>query len=450
MWDAIVIGGRCSGAATAMLLARHGHRVLVLDRAELPSDTLSTHFLWPHGASYLQRWGLLDEIKRKTPFSREIELVQEGIALRAAIDVRHVAEQLELLHGDAGGAVDVALSVRRSILDGVVLKGAERAGVEIRTGCAVEELQVQDGTVTGVVARDGAGQRFVEQAKLVVGADGRSSFVAKTLGLPKYDQRLRCTFAYWSYFEGLHEDIPRLHRRGRLATAAVSTNDSRTMVLVWGPGEWFSAFRRSAAANFQRALDFVHPQLGAELRESGTRAERFYGAVDQAAYLRKLSGPGWVLVGDAACFKDQCTATGMTHAFRDAELASAAMHQHLSGQASFTDAMRVYEQRRRSQQSAAYYDYVCTLAEMKPLRHDELLLHMALRSNRQEASRYLAVHADIAPVADFFQASNLLQLLEGARETTSDHPIFKSFAAATKHYNKNLFSEPEITIGGVP
>jgi hypothetical protein len=131
----------------------------------------------------------------------------------------------------------------------------------------------------------------------------------------------------------------------------------------------------------------------------------------------------------------------MTHAFRDAELVAAAIDQSLSGRASFEDSFKTYESRRRSQSSAAYYDYVCTYAEMKPLRHDELLLFVALRSNQAETDRFLATHADIAPVADFFTSSNLFQLLEQARESSNEHPIFQRFEQASRLYLQNPFLE---------
>jgi menaquinone-9 beta-reductase len=76
---------------------------------------------------------------------------------------------------------------------------------------------------------------------------------------------------------------------------------------------------------------------------------------------------------------------------------------------------------------------------MKPLRHDELLLLLALRSNQEEADRFVATHADIAPVADFFTSSNLFQLLEQGRESASDHPIFQNFEAASRSYKENPF-----------
>ncbi|MEO8213953.1 MAG: hypothetical protein ABI560_12200, partial [Myxococcales bacterium] len=255
---------------------------------------------------------------------------------------------------------------------------------------------------------------------------------------PKFDRRKRCTFAYWSYFSRFSVPEGQIHRRGRMAAAVVPTNFNQNMVLVWGPGEWFEAFKRDVKGNHQRALDFVCPEIGEAVR-NGMREERFYGTADQDAYLRPLSGQGWVLAGDAECFKDQCTATGMTHAFRDAELVAAAVDRSLTGQGTFQENFKIYESRRRSQSSAAYYDYVCTYAEMKPLRHDELLLLVALRSNQLEADRFIATHADVAPVADFFTSSNLFQLLEQARESANDHAIFQQFEAVSRTYLINPF-----------
>jgi 2-polyprenyl-6-methoxyphenol hydroxylase-like FAD-dependent oxidoreductase len=440
MFDAIVIGARCAGASTAMLLGRRGHRVLLLDRASFPSDVISTHFLWPHGASYLNRWGLLDRVKAETPSFTQLKLVNEGIALTGSVPLELLKQQFQTLHGDDTGLVQSYLSVRRRVLDDILVNAAGAANVDVRQGCAVERLLMEGDRVVGVACRGKDGTLFEERARVVVGADGRNSFVARSLDLQKFDRRKRCTFAYWSYFSGFSLPEAQIHRRGRLAAAIVPTNFAQNMVLIWGPGEWFESFKRDIAGNHQRALDYVCPELGAMVRDS-TREERFYGTADQDAYLRPLSGPGWVLVGDAECFKDQCTATGMTHAFRDAELVAAAIDQSLSGRASFEDSFKTYESRRRSQSSAAYYDYVCTLAEMKPLRHDELLLFVALRSNQGETDRLIATHADVAPVADFFTSSNLFQLLEQARESSNEHPIFQRFEQASRLYRQNPFLE---------
>ncbi|MBB5873498.1 2-polyprenyl-6-methoxyphenol hydroxylase-like FAD-dependent oxidoreductase [Allocatelliglobosispora scoriae] len=443
MWDVIVVGARCSGSSTAMLLARAGHRVLVVDRATFPSDVVSTHFLWPHGASYLNRWGLLDDVLAVTPSHTSIEMVTDGIPLSGTVPLPLLERYFDELHGDDHGVVQTYTSVRRRVLDQILIDAADAAGAEVRTGFTVDELLFDDEQrVIGVRGHGRDGETVEEHARIVVGADGRNSFVARTLDLPKFDERPRCTFAYWSYYEGTPVEHARLHRRGRLAMASVPTNFGQTMNLVYGPSEWAAAFRRDIAGNFAKAVDFISPEIGAELR-SAQRVERFYGTLDQSAYLRPLSGPGWVLVGDAESFKDQCTAMGMTHAFRDAELVSAALCSWLGGDQPLEIALKEYEARRRSQSAAAYYDYVCTLAEMRPPRHEELRMFLALRDNQAETDRFLATHGDVAPLSDFFEASNLFLLDGGMRESSSrDYPIFDDFEATSRMYRRNPFIEP--------
>ncbi|MDM4721465.1 NAD(P)/FAD-dependent oxidoreductase [Micromonospora sp. WMMA1363] len=440
LYDAIVIGARCAGASTGMLLARQGHRVLVVDRSDFPSDVISTHFLWPHGMSYLNRWGLLDQVTAITPTHTEVTMVNDGISLTGSVPSELLGAYFRDWHGDDSGVVRSYASVRRRVLDQLLVEAASKAGAEVRTNFTVRELITEAGRVVGVRGRTSDGTMVEERARIVVGADGRNSFVARALDLPRYDERPRCTFAYWSYYSGFDLGPAQLHRRGRLACAVVPTNFDQNMVLVWGPSEWSREFRRDVPGNLQRTLDFVSPELGEVVRTRGVRAERVYGTLDQSAFLRPLSGPGWVLVGDAESFKDQCTATGMTHAFRDAELVSSAVGRWLSGNMSLDEAMTTYESRRRSQNAAAYYDYVCTLAEMRPYRHDELQLFVALRGNQLETDRFIATHADIAPVSEFFQASNLLLLNDAATETSVGYPVFDDFNATVRTYQQNLFA----------
>lgn len=442
MFDVIVVGARCAGASTAMLLARQGHRVLVVDRCTFPSDVISTHFLWPHGMSYLNRWGLLDNVLATTPSHTVINMVNDGIPLTGSVPVNLLREYFRDLHDDDTGVVQRYASVRRRVLDQILVDAAVAAGAEVRQKFLVQELVFDGEQVVGIRGRNSEGRQVEERARIVVGADGRNSFVARSLSLPKFDERPKCTFAYWSYYSGFDLGPGQLHRRGRLGAAVVPTNFDQNLTLVWGPSAWSGEFRRDVPGNFQRALDFVSPELGECVRSTGTREERIYGTLDQAGFLRPLYGPGWVLVGDAECFKDQCTATGMTHAFRDAELASAALDGWLSGTQSLDGALKNYESRRRSQAAAAYYDYVCTLAEMRTLRHDELQLFVALRGNQEETDRFIATHADIASVSEFFQASNLFLLNDAAKESSRGHAIFADFDTTSRMYQQNLFAVP--------
>jgi 2-polyprenyl-6-methoxyphenol hydroxylase-like FAD-dependent oxidoreductase len=439
MYDAIVVGARCAGASTALLLARRGHRVLLVDRSSFPSDVVSTHFLWPHGMSYLNRWGVLPQVTAVTPTYTTIDIVNDGIRLTGSVPVELLREYFRDLHGDDSGVVQSYASVRRRVLDGILIEAAAKAGAEVRTNFNVRELVVDGDQVVGVRGRTPDGQMVEERARIVIGADGRNSFVARALKLPKFDERPRCTFAYWSYWSGFDFGLGQIHRRGRLGCAAVPTNFDQNMVLLWGPSEWSREFRADVPGNLQRGLDFVSPELGEAVR-AGTREEWIYGTLDQSGFLRPLHGPGWVLVGDAESAKDQCTAIGMVHAFRDAELVSAALDRWLTGEATIEEAMAAYEGRRRSQNAAAYYDYVCTLAEMRPYRHDELQLFVALRGNQEEIDRFIATHADVAPVSEFFQASNLFLLNDAAKESSAGYAVFDDFAATMRMYQQNLFA----------
>ncbi|MCP3797689.1 FAD-dependent monooxygenase [Allokutzneria sp. A3M-2-11 16] len=396
MFDAIVVGARCAGSPTAMLLARKGHRVLVVDRANFPSDVPSTHFVWPHGLSYLNRWGLLKQVLATTPSHTVLNVVQDGIELSGTVPLHLLREHFRELHGDDSGVVQRYASVRRRVLDKILLDAAADAGAQVRTGFVVEELIQDKGRVVGIRGKTQDGRSVEERARVVVGADGRNSSVARALGLRKHDVRHKCTFAYWGYYSGFTLPSAYMYQRGRLGVAAAPTNFGQNMLLVWGPRELAEEFRVDLAGNFEQALDLVSPELGKRVRAQGKREGRLFATLDQSAYLRPLFGQGWVLAGDAQCFKDQCTAIGMTHAFRDAELLAAGLDDWLSGDSAFDVALKHYESCLRGPAATAYYDYVCAQAEMRALDHDELQFLSGLRDDQQQTDHFIAMHGGIA------------------------------------------------------
>src|SRR5262245_59551664 len=164
-YDAIVIGARCAGAPTAMLLARAGHEVLLVDRATFPSDTVSTHFLHAPGVAALQRWGL-----------------REQLAASGCPPVRRYSFDFGpfAIEGSPRGidGVDEAYCPRRPVLDTMLVRAAADAGVEVREGFTVEELLVEDGAVVGIRGKSAHGAAAIERATTVIGADGRNSLVA--------------------------------------------------------------------------------------------------------------------------------------------------------------------------------------------------------------------------------------------------------------------------------
>src|SRR5215203_1689276 len=135
-FDAIIVGARCAGSPLAMLLARKGYRVLVVDRATFPSDTVSTHILHPLGAKALSEWGLLDRLAASGCPPIHTYTFDFGPFTLAG----------------APGTSDapVAYCPRRTVLDKLLVDAAAEAGAEIREGFSVEDVLIEDGCTVGI------------------------------------------------------------------------------------------------------------------------------------------------------------------------------------------------------------------------------------------------------------------------------------------------------------
>src|SRR3954468_6421257 len=186
-YDAIVVGARCAGSTTAMLLARKGHRVLLVDKATFPSDTMSTHLVHPPGVAALERWGLLDRlVATGCPPVRDYSFDFGPLTISGAP---------RPVEGIAHGYCP-----RRTVLDQVLVAAAVEAGAELREGFTVDDVMATGGTVTGIRGHARGGAAVAERAPVVVGADGRHSLVAKAVRPEQYDERrshLAMYYAYW-------------------------------------------------------------------------------------------------------------------------------------------------------------------------------------------------------------------------------------------------------------
>lgn len=423
MYDAIVIGARCAGSPTAMLLARRGHRVLLIDRAKFPSDTVSTHLVKPRGMAYLRKWGVLEQLRAAgTQIRRQFCFTREAIGLTGAPDPAALGRCLQREHAwDDDDLRDLPVEwacIRRRVLDKILVDAAGSAGVEIREGLIVEDLLTDaTGRVVGVRGRTEQGTRVEERARVVIGADGRHSLVARSTKAPVISARPRCTFTVYSYFSGVDVDAfrPPVHLRGRLGVGFAPTHAGLALVSVWGPREWFDRFRPDLEENLLRTIGYCYPQLEDAVRSTGRREHRFAGSLDQANVLRQGSGPGWLLVGDAGCHVDQCTAIGITLAFRDAELAAAAVHDGLAGAITMDAALAAYEERRLAD-LRPQFEYVSTVAECNPPTLEQLQLLAALRERPADAARFLGFGAAIVPRSEYFSPAELAHLTESARD----------------------------------
>jgi 2-polyprenyl-6-methoxyphenol hydroxylase-like FAD-dependent oxidoreductase len=309
----VVVGARVAGASTAMLLARAGARVLVVDRARRGSDTLSTHALMRGGVLQLRRWGLLDRVTAAgTPAVRRVTF--------------HYGKESMPVSLKPYAGVDALYAPRRTLLDAVLVDAAEDAGAQVRHGTAVTDLAFEgDGRVAGVVVRDGGGTVRTERADLVVGADGRDSLVAGRVGARTLERGAHAPAYLYGYWPGAGVDGYHWHYGDSLSAGVIPTDGGLACVFVGAPPVVMAAaLRRHRPVEAQRGLlrrfDGTLDDLAAA---PPVGPVRFFRGLP--ARLRRPHGPGWALVGDAGWWKDPLSTHGITDALRDAETLAAAV-----------------------------------------------------------------------------------------------------------------------------
>ncbi|MEV0283609.1 MULTISPECIES: NAD(P)/FAD-dependent oxidoreductase [unclassified Kribbella] len=392
MYDAIVIGTRAAGAPTAMLLARKGYRVLAVDRATFPSDTLSTHIIHAPGVAALHRWGLLDRLTATgcppiTQYSFDFgPVVISGTTL--PVD-----------------GIDTAYAPRRTVLDKLLVDAAREAGVEVREACNVDEVLIEDGRVTGIRSGDREAR-----AHIVIGADGRNSKVAKAVGAQDYNTKPRLQYAYFTYFSGLPVSGFETYIRPDRGFGAAPTNDGLTMVVLGWPHAEAQAFKADVAGNFYRTLDLV-PSFAARLGAAKQEAPFLGGSVP--GWFRTPYGDGYALVGDAGYNKDPITAQGITDAFHDAERCSNAVDDWLGGGKPFEDVMGTWHQERDAQ-ATPLYEFTAQLATLEPAPAAMQQLLGAIQGNQDAMDGFVSVISGALSPTDFFAEGNVRRILAEA------------------------------------
>jgi flavin-dependent dehydrogenase len=396
MYDAIVVGARCAGSPTAMLLARKGYRVLLVDRASFPSDVVNGYYLQQHAVARLKRWGLLDKLRNSNcPPLRTLTFDFGDFSL----------------NGSPPPADDVSegYAPRRIVLDKILVDAAVQGGAELREGFSVEELQWDGDHVTGVRSHTKAGTAVTESARIVIGADGPSSVVARSVDAQSYNVKPRLTCWYFSHWSEVPTEGVEFYLRAQRALIAARTNDGLTVVLAGCPYDEFAAFRTDIEGNYFKTLDLA-PEFAQRVR-SGKQVDRFAGTVNTANFFRRPHGPGWALVGDAGYHKDPATAQGIADSFRDAEFVAEAISQGLSGLRPLAEALAEYEETRNLTVMPMYEFTVqlANLAEPPPPEMRQLLY--ALRGNQTETNRFLGAWAGTVPIPEFFAPENIQRIV---------------------------------------
>ncbi len=314
--DVVIVGARCAGAATALLLARAGARVLVVDRGAYGTDTLSTHALMRGAVLQLHRWGVLPSV------------VATGApaVTSTTFDYAHgtVTVPIEPKYG-----VEALYAPRRLLLDGLLSAAAVESGAEVAYGVRVDDVVRDDtGRVAGVTVASRGGRHRIE-AELVIGADGLYSTVAQSVGAERLVEGRHATGSLYTYWRDLPVDGYYWLFRPGLFLGGHSHQRRRHLPGRVDRGRRASAPRSVATPHRPTAGSFrrCRPRSPLGSTPARSRWSRSAGSAAHRGFIKRAAGPGWALVGDAGYFKDPMTAHGITDALRDAELLARAVVQ---------------------------------------------------------------------------------------------------------------------------
>jgi flavin-dependent dehydrogenase len=369
--DVVIVGARCAGAATALLLARAGHRVLVLERGRYGTDALSTHALMRGAVVQLHRWKILpDVIASGTAPVRQATFFYGGESISVPVKPRDGVEAL--------------YAPRRHVLDRLLVDAASAAGAEIVFGVRVKGLQRSEpGRVTGVVFEDEAGQVHHVSARYVIGADGLHSTVAALAGAGTYRTGRHATATMYGHWNGLEVGGYEWYFVPGLGAGAIPTNAGQVCVFVAVPSAAFTGLFAHQETAFRHVLAQVAPALAEQIGRAGP--SRLRGFPGQAGFLRQSHGPGWALVGDAGYFKDPLTSHGITDALRDAELLAAAID------AGSDEALADYQEQRDAA-SLELFEATDSIASLNWNLSEIRVLHETLaRAMSREVKRLVSV-----------------------------------------------------------
>jgi flavin-dependent dehydrogenase len=306
--------------------------------------------------------------------------------------------------------VNTAFAPRRIVLDPLLAEAAVEAGAELRDGFSVQDLIWNQDRVIGIRGKQ-SGKVTTEKARIVIGADGMFSVVARAVQAPEYKSSPPLEGSWYAYWSGVPMKGWHLWLRPDRVIFAYNTNHNLTLIGVAFAARDLPAIRRNVERNHSEVVAQYAPDLAARMSD-GHRESRFVGGAIPY-HVRRPYGPGWALVGDAGYQKDPCTASGITDAFRSAEWLAEAIDAGFNGRQPMEQALAGYEE-RRNQSEMPYFELTTQLAALAPPPAETQQLLAALRHNPEQRSRFFGVLSHSVPVQDFFAPENVQKIMAGA------------------------------------